>query len=58
VNHCNKFENFAAFCLLCFFFTCYTCLLAVFLQVYDLSKLEGDEYGLSGGSPPPMRDSL
>ncbi len=28
------------------------------LQVYDLSKLEGDEYGLTGGSPPPMRDSL
>jgi hypothetical protein len=26
------------------------------LQVYDLSKLEGDEYGLSGGSPTHFRD--
>lgn len=26
-------------------------------QVYDLSKLEGDEYGLSGGSPPAFRDA-
>jgi hypothetical protein len=26
-------------------------------QVYDLSKLEGDEYGLAGGSPPPVRDT-
>jgi hypothetical protein len=27
-------------------------LLLLLLQVYDLSKLEGDEYGPAGGSPP------
>jgi hypothetical protein len=26
-------------------------------QVYDLSKLEGDEYGLAGASPPALRDT-